>query len=72
MSDHIDYTELQSQWLYHGGKQAGGHLVGDGQDVGCTQRPVRADRGSQRIEDDGEVHLQMDETCSLGSQRLEF
>ena len=46
--------------------------MGDGQDVGCTQHSVRADTGSQGIEDDGEVHLQMDETCSLGSQRLEF
>ena len=65
MSDHIDCTpELQSLWLYHGGKQAGGHLVEAGQDVGCTQRSVRAGGGSHSTENDGEVHLQTDETCS--------
>lgn len=73
MSDHIDCTpELQYRWLYHGEKQAGGHLVGGGQDVGCTQSSVRAGGGSHSIEDDGEVHLEMDETYSPGSQRLEF
>lgn len=73
-SDHIDCTlGLQSWWLYHGGKQAGGHLVEGGQGVGCTRRSVRAGRGSHGIEEDGEFHLQMDETCSpLGPKDWNF
>lgn len=45
----------------------------DSQDVGCTQHSVRTGGENHGSEDSGgqEVYLQMDETCSPGSPRLE-
>lgn len=73
LSDHVSCTRgLPFGCFIMEKRTAGGHLVEDSQDVGCTQHSVRPGGGNHGSEDSGgqEVYLQMHEFSWVPKVRI--